>query len=186
MKINQITFLNKIIEIFKKRFFLITTDYKYLKFRFFPLLIILLLFNLFGNIPFIKLPSLFYSFTFSFSIIYWLSLISRLRKRNIRSYIAHLTPLRTPLRLILFLPLIETISQILRPLTLAVRLWTNLAAGYIIIYIFSFFAIRIRNSFIINFIIFLLILLELFITILQRYIFVLLLILYYREVEITS
>jgi len=52
-------------------------------------------------------------------------------------------PISTPNFLIGFLPLIEAISVALRPLVLSVRLSTNLAAGHIILYIFSFFSLSI-------------------------------------------
>jgi len=52
-------------------------------------------------------------------------------------------PISTPVFLIGFLPLIEAISVALRPLVLSVRLSTNLAAGHIMLYIFSFFSLSI-------------------------------------------
>lgn len=47
----------------------------------------------------------------------------------------HYIPLRSPSWLWLFLPLIEIISQIIRPLTLTLRLRANLVAGHSILFL---------------------------------------------------
>lgn len=147
------------------------------------LFIILLFINIFGNFPFIIVPSNFYSFTITIRIILWLRLIIVSFIRIYDEIIRHLIPYGRPVGLIILLPLIEIISQILRPITLRVRISTNLAAGHIIIFIFSYF-INLINNFISPFIlgvILLLQILELGIRILQAYIFVTLIILYNRE-----
>ncbi|MCA9750085.1 MAG: F0F1 ATP synthase subunit A, partial [Romboutsia sp.] len=50
-------------------------------------------------------------------------------------------PYGSPVGLILFLPLVEIFSQIIRPFTLMIRLSTNLSAGHIMMYIFSYFTL---------------------------------------------
>lgn len=47
--------------------------------------------------------------------------------------LAHLVPQRTPRALIIFIVIIETVSNIIRPLTLAVRLSANIIAGHLLI-----------------------------------------------------
>ena len=47
--------------------------------------------------------------------------------------LAHLVPQRTPGPLIVFIVIIETVSNIIRPLTLAVRLSANIIAGHLLI-----------------------------------------------------
>ena len=82
----------------------------------------------------------------------------------------------------LFLPLVEIFSQIIRPFTLMVRLRTNLSSGHIIMDIFSFFSISsVTLSFALFFVLAVLFLLELFISLLQAYIFTSLLYLYIVE-----
>lgn len=99
-----------------------------------------------------------------------------------REFIAHILPYGSPAALMIFLPLVEIFSQIIRPFTLMVRLSTNLSSGHIILYMFSFFSI---SSFSLTFILFFaliaLLLLELFISILQAYIFTSLIYLYVSE-----
>lgn len=47
--------------------------------------------------------------------------------------LAHLVPQGTPSLLIIFIVIIETVSNIIRPLTLAVRLSANIIAGHLLI-----------------------------------------------------
>jgi F-type H+-transporting ATPase subunit a len=93
-----------------------------------------------------------------------------------------LLPYGCPTGLIFFLPIVELISQIIRPLTLMVRLRTNLAAGHIILYIFSYFAL-LSNILtpLIYFLLVALFTLEVFISILQAYILITLIGLYVEE-----
>jgi len=93
--------------------------------------------------------------------------------------IIHLIPYGTPLGLMILLPLIESIRQILRPFTLAIRLATNLASGHILIFIVRYFT-HLLGCTIIPVILGLQ-LFELAISILQVYIFVALLDLYFSE-----
>lgn len=97
-------------------------------------------------------------------------------------FISHILPYGSPVGLILFLPLIEIFSQLIRPFTLIIRLRTNLSSGHIIIYMFSYFTLL--SSVLAPFIYLVLValfILELCISALQAYIFVSLLALYANE-----
>ena len=91
-------------------------------------------------------------------------------------------PYGCPVGLILFLPLVELFSQLIRPLTLIVRLSTNLSSGHIMMYIFSYFTLlsSVLSPFI-YVVLFMLFVLEICISALQAYIFVSLLVLYVNE-----
>jgi F-type H+-transporting ATPase subunit a len=52
---------------------------------------------------------------------------------NYNHIITHLLPQGTPLPLISFIVLIETIRNVIRPITLCVRLTANLIAGHLLI-----------------------------------------------------
>jgi F-type H+-transporting ATPase subunit a len=81
--------------------------------------------------------------------------------------------------MIILLPIVEFISIILRPLILVVRLGTNLAAGHILLYIFSYFSslLPVASPFL-RALLGVLFIIEAFISILQAYIFVNLMTLY--------
>ena len=102
--------------------------------------------------------------------------------RQFKSFIAHMLPYGSPVGLIIFLPLIEIFSQLIRPFTLMIRLRTNLSRGHIILYMFSYFTLLSDAlSFVIVPAITILFILEVCISILQAYIFVTLVRLYIIE-----
>ena len=95
---------------------------------------------------------------------------------------AHMLPYGSPVGLMLFLPLVEIFSQLIRPFTLIIRLSTNLSRGHIMMYMFSYFTVL--SSYLSSFIyvvLGLLFILELCISLLQAYIFVSLISLYINE-----
>lgn len=91
-------------------------------------------------------------------------------------------PYGSPAALSLFLPIVEIFSQIIRPFTLIIRLRTNLSAGHIMMYMFSYFTLlsSVLSPFI-YVVLSLLFVLELCISALQAYIFVSLISLYVSE-----
>ena len=81
--------------------------------------------------------------------------------------------------MIVLLPIVEFTSIMLRPLILVVRLATNLAAGHILLYIFSYFASLLpAASLFLRVLLGVLFIIEGFISILQAYIFINLMTLY--------
>lgn len=146
------------------------------------LFFVLVVINLLGNIPLFTIPSIFYRSTFTLSLLFWVPLMSSVLLSDFRSFIAHLLPYGSPIGLMLLLPLIESFSQLIRPLTLIIRLRTNLSSGHIMMYIFSYFTLlsSVLSPFL-YIVIGLLFVLELAISALQAYIFSSLLALYVRE-----
>lgn len=148
------------------------------------LVVFVLFLNIIGNIPGIKSITLFYWFTGSMSITVWMSIILCVYYTQIVSFIAHLMPYGAPVGLGIILPIIEAFSQIIRPITLIIRLSTNLAAGHIMLYIFSFFALSsIMLSGLISAVLVILIILEVCVSALQAYIFGRLITIYIAETE---
>lgn len=148
----------------------------------FILFIYFLYTNLIGNIPLQFVPTLLYSFTFSISLLFWLPLIFCVLYTQYKRFLAHILPYGSPIGLILFLPLVELFSQLIRPLTLIIRISTNLSRGHIMLYMFSYFTLMSASlSPFIYIVIVLLFILEICISILQAYIFVSLIVLYIRE-----
>lgn len=138
--------------------------------------------NLIGNVPLRAIPTLFYSQTLTISLLFWVPIIVCVFARQFKSFIAHILPYGSPIGLILFLPLIEIFSQLIRPFTLIIRLRTNLSRGHIMLYMFSYFALLSDAlSTIIIPAIFILFILEICISILQAYIFATLISLYIVE-----
>jgi F-type H+-transporting ATPase subunit a len=49
-----------------------------------------------------------------------------------------------------FIPVLEIIGVIIRPLTLAIRLATNISCGHVVLLIFRFFAFNVANYLVIS------------------------------------
>ncbi len=136
------------------------------------LMTILLFLNFISNIPFSLSPTLYYWFTFSVSFVIWVALMSVIFFTSRYSFLAHIIPYGAPMFLGLLLPLIEIFRQVIRPLTLIIRLRTNLSAGHIIIFMFSFFSsFSFTLVVLITPLLVVLLVLELAISLLQAYIF---------------
>lgn len=98
---------------------------------------------------------------------------------------AHLVPQRTPAVLIPFMVLIESISNMIRPGTLAVRLTANIIAGHLLITLLGNQTSN-RSGIILLILVnvqILLIVLELAVSIIQSYVFTVLITLYTREIH---
>lgn len=153
------------------------------KFLLLTLFYFILIGNILGNLPASVSPNMLYCITLTRGLLFWVALISCITTTKMKPFMAHLLPYGSPIGLSLVLPLVELFSQLIRPFTLMVRLRTNLSAGHIMMYMFSYFTLNsaILAPFIGRVIIFLLVL-EFCICCLQAYIFLTLLSLYFREV----
>jgi len=139
--------------------------------------------NIYGNIFYFFVPTLNYINTVHFRLRYFIPVVLILLLKEYVNFVKHLIPYGAPLWLFIVLPLIELFSFLIRPLTLCIRLSTNLCAGHIIIYMLSNFALSLEIPNVrVHFIVSALTLLEFVISILQAYIFCRLIVLYYEEV----
>lgn len=98
-----------------------------------PLFSILILINLFGLIPYSFRITSHILFSFSFGVPLWLMIIISRIAYDPKSFFAHLLPAGAPGWLSPTLVLIETVSVLLRPITLSFRLAANISAGHIIL-----------------------------------------------------
>nr|YP_010713935.1 ATP synthase F0 subunit 6 [Eleutherocaulis alte]WDD39308.1 ATP synthase F0 subunit 6 [Eleutherocaulis alte] len=142
------------------------------------LFILILWVNFFGLMPLTYgfSTSIWFAVSLSFSL--WLMLILSSATNNIKKTMAHFAPSGTPVILIPLLVIIETISVLIRPITLAVRLIANISAGHIIM---SLIAVCCNSYFYLGFIQVLYMLFEFFVVFIQSYIFTLLISIYLTE-----
>lgn len=145
----------------------------------------LILFNNFiGLFPYIYTSSRHISITLSLALPLWLRFILYGWINNTQHIFAHLVPQGTPPILMPFIVCIETIRNIIRPGTLAVRLAANIIAGHLLLTLLGNTG-PIINSSIISLLIIvqlLLLTLEFAVSIIQSYVFAILSTLYSREV----
>jgi F-type H+-transporting ATPase subunit a len=97
---------------------------------------------------------------------------------------AHIVPQSTPPALIPFIVLIESISNVIRPLTLAVRLMANIVAGHLLITLLGNQTAAASGIILATLIItqIILLTLESAVAIIQSYVFAVLSTLYSREI----
>ena len=98
----------------------------------------------------------------------------------------HFLPLGIEGILKLFIPVLEVIGVLIRPLTLAIRLATNIRCGHVVLLIFRFFAFNIANYLVISIrvLLFGLYFIEFLVCVIQAYVFWRLLYIYIIEIEI--
>ena len=106
-------------------------------------------------------------------------------KNSPTSIIAHLVPLGTPVPLISFMVVVEIIRNIIRPLTLRVRLAANMIAGHLLLSLLGSQApgSSVAVIFLIIIAITLLLVLETRVSLIQAYVFSVLSTLYFNEIN---
>nr|BBB55738.1 ATPase subunit 6 [Raneya brasiliensis] len=150
------------------------------------LLLFLITLNMMGTLPYTFTPTTQLSVSLGLAFPFWLAtVIIGLRLYPLRS-IAHLVPESTPAALIPALIVIETISLLVRPLALGVRLAANLTAGHMILQMIATTAFGLVTALnpaglLVVVILYALVCLELMVAAIQAYVFVLLLSLYLQE-----
>jgi len=122
------------------------------------------------------------SITIAFPI--WLGLILFGWINFRKDIFAHLVPQSTPRVLIPFIVLIESTRNVIRPLTLSIRLSANIIAGHLLI---TLLGNQLSNSigirlFVLMVVQFILVSLEIAVSIIQSYVFSILITLYVREI----
>nr|AND96698.1 ATP synthase F0 subunit 6 [Onthophagus pullus] len=141
--------------------------------------------NFLGLFPYIFTSSSHMVMTLSLALPMWLSFMIYGWINNTMHMFTHLVPQGTPPVLMPFMVCIETISNIIRPGTLAVRLAANMIAGHLLLTLLGNTG-PFLNLFLINFLIItqlLLLLLESAVSIIQSYVFAVLTTLYSSEVN---
>lgn len=121
-------------------------------------------------------PTAHISFTVAISLTVWFCAITANLSYFLKNFVTHLAPSGTPLPLLSFMILIELVRQLIRPITLRVRLRANLTAGHLILGLLAFpdLFFRIFSQFP-------LFLLEILVAFVQAYVFSLLFLLYFNE-----
>nr|AIW06345.1 ATP synthase F0 subunit 6 [Teloganodidae sp. MT-2014] len=153
---------------------------------FFISLFSVILFNNFlGLFPYIFTSSSHLSFTLTLALPLWLSFMLYGWINHTQHMLAHLVPVGTPPILMPFMVCIETISNVIRPGTLAVRLAANMIAGHLLLTLLGNTGPNL-NILLVNFLILtqlLLLSLESAVAIIQSYVFAVLSTLYSSEVN---
>nr|YP_008757811.1 ATP synthase F0 subunit 6 [Agrotis segetum]YP_010449418.1 ATP synthase F0 subunit 6 [Agrotis exclamationis]AGO44131.1 ATP synthase FO subunit 6 [Agrotis segetum]UTT74657.1 ATP synthase F0 subunit 6 [Agrotis exclamationis] len=141
--------------------------------------------NFLGLFPYIFTSTSHLTLSLSISLPLWLSFMIYGWINNSQHMFIHMIPQGTPSILMPFMVLIETISNIIRPGTLAVRLTANMIAGHLLMTLLSGTGPSMSNYFIFILIIIqiLLLILESAVAVIQSYVIAILSTLYSSEVN---
>lgn len=152
---------------------------------FFIRLIILIFFNNFlGLFPYIFTSSSHMRFCFSLSMSIWVGLIMYTVINYFGSFLSHLTPMGTPFVLMPFMVIIESVRLIIRPITLSIRLTANIVAGHLLLSLLGSSGVGAGGVvllFLLLMVQVMLFVLEIFVSLIQAYVFSVLSALYRRE-----
>nr|YP_007026821.1 ATP synthase F0 subunit 6 [Metacrangonyx dominicanus]CCI69359.1 ATP synthase F0 subunit 6 [Metacrangonyx dominicanus] len=148
-----------------------------------PVFLFILLNNIMGLLPYVFCASSHMSFTLSMGLLSWVSLMIYGWINNYKNLLIHLIPQGTSSFLMPFMVLVETISNIIRPITLSIRLCANMIAGHLLI---SLLSIALINATLSMFTLLLLsemalMMLEIAVAFIQAYVFSMLFTLYASE-----
>nr|YP_010554676.1 ATP synthase F0 subunit 6 [Hydropsyche rhomboana]UYO79309.1 ATP synthase F0 subunit 6 [Hydropsyche rhomboana] len=141
--------------------------------------------NFLGLFPYIFTSTSHLIFNLTFSLPIWFSLMFFGWLNKTQNMFIHLIPNGTPAILMPFMVLIETISNMIRPGTLAVRLTANMIAGHLLITLLSSNGPNMSSLMIIFIILaeILLLILEISVSVIQTYVFTILSTLYTSEIH---
>jgi len=177
---------SKILDILHKEFkTLLASSPKGSTIIFISLFSLIIFNNRLGLLPYIFTRTRHLTITLSLSIPLWISFIIYGWINHTQHIFAHLVPQGTPTPLIPFIVLIETIRNIIRPGTLAVRLAANIIAGHLLLTLLGRTGPSLSTS-LVTLLLFrqiLLLTLETAVAVIQSYVFAVLRTLYAREVN---
>ena len=97
------------------------------------LFLFLIFINLRGMIPYVFSPTRHLAVSLSLGLPFWLRLIVSAVFFDPRAVVAGLLPIGAPAALNPFLVIVETVRIMVRPITLSVRLAANISAGHIVL-----------------------------------------------------
>nr|YP_009305885.1 ATP synthase F0 subunit 6 [Dolomedes angustivirgatus]ANW36383.1 ATP synthase F0 subunit 6 [Dolomedes angustivirgatus] len=138
--------------------------------------------NLLGLFPFIFTSTAHPFITLGFGVVFWLSFFLMGFSCNFKNSCAHLVPEGSPFFLSPLMVLIESVSHLIRPFTLSIRLAANMMAGHLIIGLLSSISLisvmGFFSSLLLQNVLFVL---EFGVTVIQGFVFSILLLLYALE-----
>nr|ATN41132.1 ATP synthase F0 subunit 6 [Pterygota sp. 3 LC-2017] len=179
-------FWNKIFSTLHKEFKMLIGihSFKGTTFMFISLFTFILFNNFLGLFPYIFTSTSHMTITLTLALPLWISFMLFGWINNTKHMFAHLVPQGTPPVLMPFMVLIETISNVIRPGTLAVRLTANMIAGHLLLTLLGNTGNSL-STFLLSFLIItqlLLLILESAVAIIQSYVFTILSTLYSSEI----
>lgn len=125
--------IKKIIFVINNEFSILLKNNKINIILFISLFMLILFNNTLGLFSFTFTATRHLAITLALALPLWLTFILFRLVNNITHFLAHLVPSGTPPVLMPFIALIELVRNIIRPVTLSVRLAANIIAGHLLL-----------------------------------------------------
>nr|YP_009485673.1 ATP synthase F0 subunit 6 [Saldula burmanica]AVZ00809.1 ATP synthase F0 subunit 6 [Saldula burmanica] len=125
-------FFSKVMKTMHNEFKLILNKNKGVTLMFVTMFMFILMNNVMGLLPYVFTSSSHLTFTLTMALPLWTSMMIFGWVNNTEHMLSHLIPTGTPNMLMPFMVCIETISNMIRPGSLAVRLTANMIAGHLL------------------------------------------------------
>nr|ATD12207.1 ATP synthase F0 subunit 6 [Cicadellidae sp. EMHAU-2015-Zz052706] len=138
--------------------------------------------NLMGLFPYIFTASAHLVFSLTLAMSLWMSMMLYGWINKTNSMFSHLVPVGTPIVLMPFMVLIESVSNLIRPGSLAVRLSANMIAGHLLMSLLGNNITNLSLLFVMMWLFVLLMVFETAVAIIQSYVFMTLSTLYSSEI----
>lgn len=137
--------------------------------------------NFFGLFPYVPTPTRNIVLVFRFTLTLWVTMLTCWALTSFGLFLSHLVPSGAPQGIIFALVAIELISNLIRPITLAVRLSANMLAGHMLIAVVNRY-LRLSPAvvFVVSFAVFIVVL-EMCVAVIQAYVITSLSVLFLRE-----
>jgi len=176
-KINLVFVINIFLEIKRIRYFLVKII----------LAVLVFLFLNYNSYIYYRVGlSINYGYVFIYAFRMVMLLWGLWVVNNVLIILRHFLPLGIEGLLKIFIPVLELIGVLIRPLTLAIRLATNIRCGHVVLLMFRFFAFNVANYLVISIrvLLFGLYFIEFLVCAIQAYVFWRLIYIYMIEIEI--
>nr|YP_010329379.1 ATP synthase F0 subunit 6 [Ixodes kuntzi]UNO53641.1 ATP synthase F0 subunit 6 [Ixodes kuntzi] len=150
---------------------------------FISIFVSIIIMNCLGLLPYVFTPTSHIIMSMMMAFPLWINLMLKGWISSMNKMFIHLVPMGSPLFLSSFMVIIESISNIIRPITLSVRLSANMISGHLLIHLLSSLPFQSPNLFLIIFpISIMLMILETAVALIQSYVFITLSSLYTNEI----
>lgn len=137
--------------------------------------------NMFGLFPYVPTPTSNIILIFRFTFTIWTTMLITWAFISVGLFLAHIVPAGAPRAMLFVLVAIELIRNLIRPITLAVRLSANMLAGHILIAVVNrYLSLSPGAILVASFAIFIVIL-EVCVALIQAYVITSLRVLFLRE-----
>nr|YP_009400286.1 ATP synthase F0 subunit 6 [Baizongia pistaciae]ARW70343.1 ATP synthase F0 subunit 6 [Baizongia pistaciae] len=138
---NRIYMIINLIMKFMNKEIMLLYKSKFLKspsFMFITLFIFIFMNNFISLFPYVFSSSSHMIFSMSLALPFWSFFIIMSIFKNTKQMISHLIPINTPIYLAPLMTIIETMSIMIRPMSLSIRLTANLIAGHLLMTLLNY------------------------------------------------